>query len=197
MAGDFDELKSRLEVFVKELARPEAPQESIHECIKSAVQEYVKTALKPDRGRERAMTIQKQMQSLCYDLLIPSCLQNMVLEQVEQISKELMIASAVSIPKHPDQRQSVEARPPLFGKNTLYHASVCCHALSTCDSKNVQAFLRGRVSGHRLEEISISEDQEGVDCYLIAKEKSTLYVAFQSEVTLSAWIKKYSSFDEG
>ncbi len=193
ITGNFENLRSRLEVFVKELARPEAPQESLHECIKSAVQEHVKTALKEDRGN--VGKVQKQMKSLCYDLLIPSRLHSWVLEQVEQANKELTAAMAVS--ELSVLQPTKEPRPPLFGKDTLHHASICCHAVSTCNSRNLPAFLRSRVSGHGLEGVSISEDKEGVDLYLIAKGRNTLYVAFHSELTLSAWMEKHGSFDEG
>lgn len=172
---------------------PDAPQDSIHECIKYAVVHYVKTTLKD--SMDSAPKLKRQMQSLCTDLLIPSSQHSWALGLVEKITKEL--TAIRSIPEISIRQPTKEPRPPLFCKDTLYHASICCYAVSTCDSKNFQAHLRGCVSGHSLEEISISEDQEGVDRYLIAKEKSTLYVAFHSELTLSTWMKKYNTFDGG
>ena len=45
--------------------------------------------------------------------------------------------------------------------------------------------------------MSIPQDNENVDGYLIAKKENTVYVAFQSDPTLSLWLKKHASFDDG
>ena len=91
---------------------------------------------------------------------------------------------------------------PLFSKNTVYHASICCQALASCTDGNYQKFFKDRknVPGHSFEAVSISRPSPGQqhERYLIAKQgESKYYIAFESQPDLSPWQKKYRSFIEG
>ena len=88
--------------------------------------------------------------------------------------------------------------PPLFCKETLYHASLCCHAVCTCDANTYKDFFNKDLPNHNLEEVSLSlsRDQEQVNRYLIARQGKTYYVAFQSEPLLVQWLN-FTSFQEG
>ena len=91
-----------------------------------------------------------------------------------------------------------KASQPLFSKDTVYHAGICCFAVSTCDAGNYQSFFKKKdsVPGHSFQAVSISRSKQ--DRYLIARQDdSTYYFAFQSEPHLLEWSKKFTSFNEG
>ena len=142
--------------------------------------------------------IRNQLWVLCYkDFDVPSNLREWAIQQIEDISKK-MFASSDLVPIAPVSMPEEKVEPPLFSKGTLYHASLCCHAVSVCTAGNFESFLNSK--SHVLEEasISISQYKENVDRYIIAKSGSTIYVAFQSEPTLSHWMDSpYTSFSEG
>ena len=169
------------------LARPEADEDALIRCIKAAVHSYIETELKT---RTSADALKEQIRSLCHkEFIIPSVLHEWVLQEVETINMKLVPVPAIRrIPEEPTQ--------PLFSKETLYHASLCCEAVSMHNIANIF-----RTSGHHLDEVSmsISEGRENVDQYLIASSKrmKTLFIAFRSEGTLSGWMSKYNSFEEG
>ena len=93
---------------------------------------------------------------------------------------------------------------PLFSKDTVYHASICCQALASCTAGDYQRFFKDKekvhVPGHSFEAVSISHpspDQQH-ERYLIAKQgESKYYIAFESQPDLSLWQKEYKSFVEG
>ena len=188
------QLKDRLEGYTKELATPDAPEGALHECIKHLVRQHFETALKSGEDKD---VVTKQLNSLCYqDLLIPSALRRPWATQlVDEICDSLPTAECTQSLNPLQPTETVQ--PPLFSKDTLYHSSICCQAVSTCTAENLQAFLRSRVSGHLFEEVSMSTSEGSVSTYLIAKQDNTLYVAFRSEATLSSWMKKHPTFDEG
>ena len=88
-------------------------------------------------------------------------------------------------------------------KDTTYHASICCQALTYCTAGDYQKFFKDtqRVPGHSLQAISIScptPDGKQHERYLIAKQgESKYYIAFESQPVLSQWPKKCNSFIEG
>ena len=165
--------------------------------IQTTIQQYIETALKAEASAE---SLQKDIWSLCYeDFLIPMDINKWALERVANTSAQLLggTSTACNIPEltfKPNQG----ADSPLFSKDTLYHASLCCHIVSTCDAGNFMGKMQS-MSGHTLEEasMSVSETRENVDRYLIAKHRNTVYVAFQSEPTVSMWMEKYASFESG
>ena len=92
---------------------------------------------------------------------------------------------------------------PLFSKDTIYHASICCQALTCCTAGDYQKFFKDkqRVPGHSFQAVSISRptpDGKQHERYLIAKQgESKYYIAFESQPVLSQWPKKCNSFVEG
>ena len=92
---------------------------------------------------------------------------------------------------------------PLFSKDTIYHASICCQALTCCTAGDYQKFFKDtqRVPGHSFQAVSISRptpDGKQHERYLIAKQgESKYYIAFESQPVLSQWLKKYHSFIQG
>ena len=92
---------------------------------------------------------------------------------------------------------------PLFSKDTIYHATICCQALTYCTAGDYQRFFKDtqRVPGHSLQAVSISRptpDGKQHERYLIAKQgEAKYYIAFESQPVLSQWPKKYHSLIEG
>ena len=92
---------------------------------------------------------------------------------------------------------------PLFTKDTIYHASICCQALTCCTAGDYQKFFKDtqKVPGHSFQAVSISRptpDGKQHERYLIAKQgESKYYIAFESQPVLSQWPKKCHSFIQG
>jgi len=182
-----------LKTYKRALARPEADQDSLIKCIKVAIQDYIETELKT---RTNTDALKEQIRSLCHkEFIVPSIIHEWVLQAVETTNMKLVQVPAI----RQVQLQPEEPAQPLFCKDTLYHASLCCEAVSMHNIANFKNIFH--TSGHHLDEISmsISEGRENVDQYLIASSKrtKTLYIAFRSEGTLSGWMSKYNSFEEG
>lgn len=80
---------------------------------------------------------------------------------------------------------------PLFNKDVVYHASLCCLAVN-----DRMALQRGTCKyGHSFDEVSISCNEK--QCYLIARQgESTYYIAFKGITDIREWLI-YSSFTEG
>ena len=100
-----------------------------------------------------------------------------------------------------DISSPLEVSEPLFCKDTVYHASLCCQAVSSCTARDYQQFFKNKelVPGHSFDAISISRHDSSLrEQYLIAKQgESTYYIVFQSETNLREWPKKCASFIQG
>ena len=173
--------------------------ESFYQCVQYAIQQAIEKALKAGNEEE---AIRNQLWTLCHkDFDVPSNLRDWAMQEVEEICKRTAASmNPTLIAQCPVSLPQKEEDLPLFSKDTLYHASLCCHAVSVCTAGNYETFLNSK--SHRLEEASMSVSQykesENVDRYIIAKCGNTIYVAFQSESTLSDWMNSsYSSFIDG
>ena len=121
---------------------------------------------------------------------------------IEEVKKEFTEENLLLSPS-PDQSSTEDSSAePLFTKDTVYHASICCQLLASCTAGDYQRFFKDKekVPGHSFEAISISRPSPGQqhERYLIAKQgESKYYIAFESQPDLSLWQKKYRSFIEG
>lgn len=183
LCEDFQKLKLSLEAFRSTAVSDQdilvkVTQDAIQSTIATAVLKYVDI-----------QSIRDQMYDLCHKTFdVPAELTEWAKEQVE-------IAYQKSAKKIEDPKPCNPPPPhetPLFNKDTLYHASLCCQAVSNRKAQH-KNFLNER--GHNLKEVSMSRslDQNNV---VIAKQDNTVYMAFESEPSLSGW-KKYESFSEG
>ena len=87
---------------------------------------------------------------------------------------------------------------PLYSKDTLYHATICSHAVYASDAGNYQQFFKNKdfVPGHNFKAISMSRSKQ--DCFLVAQtDESTYYFAFKGQPLLTEWAKDYNYFGEG
>ena len=93
----------------------------------------------------------------------------------------------------------LSAVEPLFSKDTIYHACVCCQAVSKCNAGDYQKLFKNKevVPGHGFEAVSFSRSKE--ETFLIAQNKgeSTYYFAFKGRPNLSDWTKGFKCFSEG
>ena len=87
---------------------------------------------------------------------------------------------------------------PLFCKDTVYHAGVCCQAVCDCSAGDYQKFFNNKelVPGHAFKAVSFSRSKK--ETFLIAQQgESTYYFAFKGRPCLSDWTKGCKSFSEG
>ncbi len=160
--------------------------------IQGVVQDFIENSSRSGASREAIEAELRELYSK--DLLVSNDMYQWALKEVESSVPADKGASTESS-SSPDEAKS--STPPLFCKDTLYHASLCCFAVSTCNAASYQGFFNKDYPSHCLEEVSLSEDREDVDRYLITRQGSTYYVAFQSEPQLSLWPEKFTSFEEG
>ncbi len=188
------ELKQKLESLKKFDTNRKGSAEHKNAMIQGAVQDFIENSSRSGAGRQAIEAELREVYSK--DLLVSNDMYQWALKEVESSVPADKGASTESSSSPDDAKSSV---PPLFCKDMLYHASLCCFAVSTCDVATYQGFFNKDYPSHCLEEVSLSrsKDREDVDRYLIAKQGSTYYVAFQSEPQLSLWPEKFTSFEEG
>ena len=170
--------------------------ESFYQCVQYGIQQAIEKALKAGNEEE---AIRNQLWSLCHkDFDVPTNLRDWAMQEVEEICKRTTASMNQTLITPASILPDEKVEPPLFSKDTLYHASLCCHAVSVCTAGNYEVFLNSK--SHLLKEasMSISQCKENVDRYIIAKCGNTIFVAFQSEPTLSNWMDSpYTSFIDG
>ena len=97
--------------------------------------------------------------------------------------------------------QASEPQPkesePLFSKDIIYHANVCCYILAKGDAGNYQSLFKKLPNGQGHSFRAVSMSRSKTERLLIAEQSDSLiYFAFESRPQLSDW-KDYKSFDEG
>ena len=142
-----------------------------------------------DKSLDAGLSVDKvksEIHALCYkEMVVPSILLDWTKEEFEEKSLN-------HTERNPRSKENICAtlRPHdheqlLFNKDTLYHAGLCCEAISSCSTEHdIKVFFQTGSPMHSLEEISFSKNHH-VKPYLIAKQGNTIYVAFQSEVHIS------------
>ena len=149
---------------------------------------------------------QDEIKAMLHDLwqvkyLVSESVYRWALQQLSEVfQEEIDVASDSNV--H-DLLSPTETCEPLFSKDTIYHSSICCHALTCCNAGDYQKFFKDKetVPGHSFQAVSISRptpDSNQHERYLIARQgESKYYIAFESQPQLSQWRKKYQSFVEG
>ena len=190
-------LKKQLEAFKLTSQMPDPP-DGLNTVIERTLQNYIETSFEASLT---ARTIRGQLNEL--DSLLDSDMLAWALQELDNIvkrqappdtqGKEIAPINVVQEITSP-----TEVGAPPLSPSILYHASLVCHAVNTCgNSRSVQEFLKQE--NHELREASLSQALliDDIDQYLIAKNGSTLYVAFRSKASLNSWQKRYKSFEEG
>ena len=165
-------------------------EESKSTMIKEHVKHFVGTSLRAGASADDVKKVLSTMYGT--DVLVSGEVYEWALSEVK------VTAQAICLPQSSGSSDKEEKLPPLFCKETLYHASLCCYAVCTRDANTYKNFFNEDFPSHHIEEISLSlsRDREEVDRYLIARCGKTYYVAFQSEPLLAQWLK-FTSFQEG
>lgn len=196
LCQEFKDLKEFLQIYNKKLLKGKSDEDSLYKMIEKDIQGAIEDALKT----ESVESVRAQMLFLCQTSFdVPIQLREWAVKEIDTVYtrvKKEEESQSQSVPSLPSQEEK-----PLLNKDTLYHASLCCQAVSTCTTLNYKNFFSRAGNGHSLKEISmsISQDRENVDRYIIAKqENNVVYMAFQSEPTLMKWIdSSYNSFANG
>ena len=97
----------------------------------------------------------------------------------------------------PPPRSKSLPKEPLFSKDTIYHADLCCRVLAEGDAGNYQSLFKKLPNGqgHSFKAVSMSRSKTAR--LLIAEQgDSLIYFAFEGRPQLLDW-KGYKSFDEG
>ena len=167
-----------------------AEEEAKATLTKGKVRQFIETSLRAGASKDDVKKVLSEIYSS--DVLISGDIFEWALSEVNTT------AQATCLQQTSSPSDEKEKLPPLFCKETLYHASLCCYAVSTCDANTYQKFFNKDFPNHSLEEASLSRsrDREQVDRYLIARHDKTYYVAFQSEPLIAQW-PKFTSFQEG
>ena len=163
------------------------------EVVQEALDEYISTSL---HLTVPLQNVQAQLQKLYQE---ESLISKDLCKQAQEMAVKVYAQSAEECREIVVSKdKSSCSSEPLFCKDTVYHASICSLAVTSCTAGDYQKFFKDRekVPGHTFKEISISRSKQ--DRYLIARQdESTYYFAFQSEPSLLEWPKQFRSFYEG
>ena len=137
--------------------------------IKSHIKSHIRKKLEEGLSKE---TITKQLNDLTMNALIPMDINDWCYDKLDEIAKELNHSSCIDEPitLDDDNIATTEPLPPLFSKDTVYHASLCALFVS-------QSQLDLSMYGHSFDQISLS-----VSCQnklLIANQGNIVYTSFQ------------------
>ena len=173
----------------------DVPEKSVTIAQNSAITDFITRSIESGVSLD---DINEQLKK-CYsqELLISE----EVFTQAQQLAAEEFTkrrsasSSAVLITPSESKPAIVE---PLFCKDTIYHAGVCCQAVSMYKAGDYQKFFKNKelVPGHGFKAVSFSRLKE--ETFLIAqKGESTYYFAFKGRLNLSDWTKGFKCFSEG
>ena len=154
----------------------ENEEERIHRTEK-AISAYVKSAIEV-QNCGKSFVIKKLIELYKKDFLIhkQEILDYGILE-VEKYGKVECIEKSPTLPERSIKSQLI------FCKENVFHACLCCEAVSKCNHQNVKEFFKDEHRKHRLEEVSMSLSNH----YLIAKSQSTFIIAFNGEQSFTSW----------
>ena len=168
----------------------DASTEHTTPLIKSAIDTFLK----------RSLEMKVSMEEVKQDLSVLNTV-HLLLTESElswSMSRAEELAAAMSPPCAEVVSKVLPVRDlkPLFSKEVVYHASLCCMVVNSPSGREV---LTSDHNCHLLDEVSFSRPKEGqpVDRYLIARQGKTYYVAFKGELVLDNWRKNFRSFEEG
>ncbi len=175
-------------------SKTDQTKSAANELIKSALKQYIESLVQSDMPNEK---LKEHMQTLCQEEagLIPADLHKWIFEQIDSLHLSSKLQRTLTHKSSPSSPAQKRKPVKLFSKDTVYHAGLCCHAVTTCTSTTIVKFLS--IHTHSFMESSLSLEDTGMDQYLIAKQGDTLYVAFQSLISINLWIQKYKSFAAG
>ena len=189
----YQEVKCQLEVLHKtyQSAGSNDAKESAIVLIKDQMQKFIEQSLKSGLDPDK---VKSEIDSLCFkEAVIPSILLEWVGNEFEEKKREFETRLSTTSAYTHVQTHGKESR--FFEKKILYHAGLCCEAVSTCEKgEDIAIFFKSKSPMHALDEVSFC-DKDFVKPYLVAKQGKNIYVAFRSETFISEF--KKAGYDEG
>lgn len=192
---EFIKLKEELQTLSRTLdnASDKGVASSAITCIKDSIQRYIDNSLKCGVSLEE---VKSEMKDLCdKEFAVPDALCSWAMALVEEMGQKM--ASQLKVPQPLALVKEIDQEPPLFCKDTIHHASLCCLAVTSCSSDSVENFFSRKNPQHNLKEVSFCQGNCSFKTYLIATKENTIYVAFQGEPFLSRWMRESDSFEDG
>ena len=189
--GPLQTLMKELEMFKALTQRADSPSaDSINDCVKGSIRHYIDASIEEEAS---VKTLKLELSMIHNnEVLISRELFEWALKELQQQPSKQVSAPSTSI------AETKPKVPHLYGPSALYHASLCCYAVTSVSNEE-EAHRFFNEARHKLDQVSICKENspEKLDRYLIARNGSIIYVAFQSEAKLSEWPTKYSTFEEG
>lgn len=185
------EMNSQLQYLMNVPSSGESRDESKKVLVKGVIEDFIKKCTHSTISKEE---IEKGLTSVYgSELLLSKEVYEWALETIAALPE----MTGKSSPGSPEE--DIDVEKPLFCENTVYHASLCCVAVSTRDTSNYKEFFNRDFPNHQFEEasMSISRDKPNVDRYLIARMGRTYFIAFQSEPNFSQWPQLFVSIEHG
>ena len=182
------ELNSQLQHLASISASDEDQEESKSIMVKGKLNDFIKKSTQSNIDREE---IQKSLAEIYGTELLLSK------ELYEWAQEKIAAIPQASKPRGNSPKEQRKVEEPLFCEDTVYHASLCCVAVSTKDVNNYDKFFDRDFPNHQFQEASISCTKENVDRYLIARKSKTYFIAFRSEPNFSRWPQLFESFEHG
>ena len=196
ISEDFWKLRHQLHTFNQALKSASNPDKKVAyiDCFKDQIQQYIEKQLRLGVETSR---VKKDMDRLCTeDLVIPSTLWTWTEQEVGK-AHEKLADNPKKVVKPPVEQTEDPTPPSLFSEDTLFHAGLCCEAISISNRGNPLAFFQSKKPHHNFKEISFSQPRDNITPYLIAKQNDIIYVAFRSTSSVSEWTQTALSFNEG
>ena len=191
----FSKMKSTLEHLHSVQCGEEKEDVLVVDAKQLFLKEFITTSRNSGHSLEQVKECLKVLHTKEYLISEP------IYVSAQQLANELY-AATTSMANSPSELSTpempVDAKEPLFCKDTIYHSSICSLAVNASDAGTYQQFFKSNpmVPGHSFREISLSRGKE--NRYLVARQgESTFYFAFQSEPNLQQWPKHFNSFSEG
>ncbi len=182
------ELNTKLQLVMDTPGREENSDESKSVMIKDMIQQFIMKSIQSKANRDEIKSSLTKIYDT--DLLLGKEIYEWALERTASLLPEV---SSNESPDSPEEEK--ESAKPLFCEDIVYHASLCCYAISTKDTLSYKKFFDD--SKHHFDELSLSRDPEDVDRYIIARKGTTFFFVFLSEPSFSKWPKCYNSFEQG
>ena len=143
-----------------------------------AIAIYVKAAIKEQNYNKEF--VRKKLKDLFEkDFLIPN-------EEIVQygLSEVEKYGHVTCVEKSTLSEQCIKSQP-IFCKENIFHACLCCEAVSKYRHENIREFFENELKQHKIEEVSMSLSNH----YLIAKCQNTFIIAFTGEKSFASWFK--------
>ena len=159
--------------------------------IKEFVLDFVSTSIKSDQSYDGVESI---LHTLHKEELLFS---EEVLKEASTVAEKEYTQREAAAKSSGIKSFKTQPKEPLFSKDTIYHADLCCRILAKGDAGDYQSLFKKLPNGQGHSFRAVSMSRSKTERLLIAEQgNSLIYFAFESRPQLSEW-KNYKSFDEG